>query len=74
MAEQEQIARRKIAGDWKKWRDSVAKQYAQDREERAALRGSKSNPVYSDVEDDESDEIEEWVEELVEEKTEIVKE
>ena len=65
--------RRKLRDEWVAWRQECQKRHAAERDERAKLRGTPENPIFSDnEEDDTSDEIEELVEEVVEETTEIV--
>lgn len=66
-----QEERERIINEWKEWRLAAEKQHEAESAERAAMRGTEENPVYSENED-ENEEIEEWVEEVIEETEEVV--
>ncbi len=69
-----QATRKKLLDEWTTWRNANLEQYAKEREERARLRGSKDEPIYSDVESDDDGEeiIEDWMEQVIEETIELV--
>jgi translation initiation factor 3 subunit B len=66
-----QEERERIINEWKEWRLAAEKQHEAESADRAAMRGTEENPVYSENED-ENEEIEEWVEEVIEETEEVV--
>lgn len=65
--------RRKLRDEWIEWRKVCQERSQKDRDQRAILRGSAEDPIYSDDENmGEEEDFDEIVEEIIEESEEIV--